>query len=621
MKMIECKRIQYLADSYEALLCDKFETKRSVLLNPHNILLFIIDDLTYGMNERNLKFWKEKFSKIISIDPVFKNNDYLGKKLLEHICSDKEYALQLCNILLIDIEKGRYAKRLCKYICEYCDSSELFNEEERKKIEYLSQSLYIELTLNGYSKEAKKNIFNNLFSKYYIREDYVYTHYPFIPEKICEDDKKIIEYMDNLTEQDRLKDLEKYFEKEEQVYWTVCSLEGLSGEELDIKIGDVRIYNAENFPQFAFEMGAREEGYLGDRLKEKKIHAAIRVESVDIENVTNIAFEELENALDIISCELMNSEPLYIDKSEIAILNIDKNVIWESSSVQDEAFYRKIKGIKYNRFAPDRVEKLQLVYEKYAQNVLHSKDEFARVLSDSVRWFRKGEEAKRKEDKLINYWISLENLFPDRWEIPKYMNELAGEKGKFAVIYSIVPKLFVRKHALDFLWDFYSYIRGQYKEIGISDKLVKKCQFMDWENIFIFNFIDNIELLILENNNDYIKELLIDLQKILKKGGEGYKFVKEDIKRTREDLLMSYRLRNLIVHNAKCKIDFIDYNIKTLRKIVSELHVLFLEKLDCNSSRSEKEILLNQYIKQDDLINKLKLISLREWLDLTLEEN
>ena len=59
--------------------------------------------------------------------------------------------------------------------------------------------------------------------------------------------------MDNLTIIERFEILIKYFEKKKEKVYFVMNLKGISGQNVNIKINNVHIYNYKSFPKFSFE--------------------------------------------------------------------------------------------------------------------------------------------------------------------------------------------------------------------------------------------------------------------------------------------------------------------------------------------------------------------------------
>lgn len=606
------KKVQYFVDSFTYIL--NHEDSTEILLNPHIILLYIIDDLKYGSNERNLKFWYEKILKFFYIDPIYRKSDFLIKQLLEHINSEREYALQLAYKLIE--ENQEYAQLLCDHIYAICFNQDDLSDKLKKEICYLSKALYLEFVLKGYSEERLKRIFDELFD-HYISDDNIdfYTFFPFLPKSLEAIEDKIT-FMEQLTENIRLGYLKDYFSLPICEYWYICGIEGIFGENLDITIGDVSFYNVETCKKFKIDKDDIVEKIQFASLEnfsEVKNRVAVKVQTIDYENVRNIAIDKIQQAIDVI-CNIHKFKiPLYIDNSREVILDDEENINRIGSSIKEEAVYRKIRGINYNIYSEEHIDNFNKLYEDYS-NVLIKNNTMSIMMKDSMRWYRKGEEAKTWEDKLLYYWISLENLISEKIEIPDKTKNLKNNSSKFAKIYCIVPNLFLTNYIFDYLWEVFYFIRSRYFSIGISDELATKCDLKNYKEYNLLNFIKNIDMLINEINNEFDKDIVIELKK--KIDNKGISLINDILEEKRDNLMLAYRMRNMIVHNAKTKIEFSDNNINCIKDMVHNMYIFYLNELKRNDFKSENDIIYSRYIEQCLLVNVMKETEFIEWLKI-----
>ena len=167
------------------------------VLNVHNLINLIIEELSKNNINRNLKFFYNKLQEIKNKDRIVKNKyDYKINEILQNMTSNKEYALIVAKSLLSEIDKGKYGIEICNRIEKILFNNKTL-EDIREELDYLTESLLIEYIIYGYDDTSLEKIMYNIFSKYTIYDDkYVSTNFP-IPSKIEND--KIQEYIDNLT--------------------------------------------------------------------------------------------------------------------------------------------------------------------------------------------------------------------------------------------------------------------------------------------------------------------------------------------------------------------------------------------------------------------------------------
>ena len=118
----------------------------------------------------------------------------------------------------------------------------------------------------------------------------------------------------------------------------------------------------------------------------------------------------------------------------------------------------------------------------------------------------------------------------------------------------------------------------------------------------MFGFIDNLEELKNNLQNEVDIDNLEELKGILNNNDNAKKFLQDNEIKLKEMLLLIYRLRNMIVHNAQYNITFLDYYAKQIERIAAEaLRVIIFVYLD-TSKNSMYELIMDMYIH-----NKIEL--------------
>lgn len=583
----------------------------------HVILHMLEDELTNYPNSRNLLFFREAIAQVKGKDCICRQEyGYLLNQLHQHIVSDKDYSLQICRELLDKMKEGKYARCICEQLETILfDGKNL--EKQKNEIRYLTIVLIIEQKLYGYSIKSIQKLPDQLFQEWRSVQEIIYTNYPFVPEFQGENKSlQIKEYMENLKVQDRIHDLQKVFERKPEQYVFVCGISGMKGQMLDLEIGNVKIYHAGFAPKFDFEK--EEDDYIGERI-ESPIHAAVELVSFEQENFREEAKREVEKALDIICCYSSIQVPIHIDMSAYVVLDKELKT-YSSGGGIDELASRNLRGLDYDR---DNWQELQDLYQKYAGAVLEKEDEVSPAIQNSARWFRKGEESAREEDKLLNYWIALESLFPDELALPKEMLMQPEEKSKFSEIQSLVPMMLLRNRLFQYFWEAFYFCNNMYlnykrtkgiNPFPISEELAKKCGFKAEGEMYLLPLLESLDEIISELPDGAAKDYLIQVRTYTTEKDQLKRLIAQITDKIRAELLMGYRFRNIIVHNAKSNMQFIEFYEKQLRSISGDVIRLTIYLHEQYQKRSLSELIVRRAIESREMAEKLKYQDLLEWM-------
>lgn len=584
------------------------------VLNPNVIIKLIIEELIENNNSRNLKFFKEKLGSFLKDDIILREQyGEITKKIIEYILSDKPFTLELCKNLMNVFKNGKYAKLCYKKLINILSSSSTL-KENKDEIKYLTKTLIVELAIYGYSPKKISEIISEIFDDYTIYENDIFsTKFP-LPKKIEEEKNSVkAQYMDNLTISERFKILNKYFEKKKEKIYYVLNLKGISGKNVNIKINNVQIYNYKSFPQFGFEEknysdksnipwdGAKEE------FDKNEVHCSICIERIDANNSIEYVKKELNNAIDVIHIYHNVECIIEADFSNYLVFNKDKELFSEGGTMEDDdKFKQDVKSLHYDYLNSQKIYK---IYKKYDKNIINGNNNVAKIIQNSSRYFRKGRESKAAEDKILNYWICIENLFQVEHKFPKSVLNNEENDKKYNIINSLIPYFFARKNIPNLYWKYWklfnrklsTYHNGE-AELEIQKELLKKCQFEQTHRINLFGFIDNLEELKNNLQNEVDIDNLEELKEILNNNDNAKKFLQDNEIKLKEMLLLIYRLRNMIVHNAQYNITFLDYYAKQIERIAAEaLRVIIFVYLD-TSKNSMYELIMDMYIH-----NKIEL--------------
>ena len=586
------------------------------IFNLHTLINLVVEELSKNNNNRNLTFFYNKLQEIKKKDIVLKNDfDYKTNEIINNLTSNKEYALVVANSLLLDVENGIYGKKIFDRLLKLLyDNNDL--EKNINEIQYLTEAILNELIIYGYDEKSLDIILYNIFSGYYQSESYISTDFP-VPEGVAEGDIK--EYIDNLTIENRLNAFKKYFDKKSKKYYCLFNLSGIQGKNLNVHLNNVDIYNWQTNPRFDIELNEEKmkmiPQYKYGNFKNNEIHCSVCIETIDKNSLFKNVIQQVDSALDILYTHHNFNCKILVDYSEYIVFDENENVVLEGITREyDEDFQRKVRPLDYN--SEDDIQELNAEYNNYSKFVLNNKDISHEIIKNSVRYYRKGKEAKRIEEKILNYWICIENLLKIGIKLPNSIVYKNFDDMKLNLIVSLLPYINFQVSITSELWRVHDYYYNKYLQepTNLKKENAEALQFKTGR-IYLANFVNNFELLEnmlssefdLKNYQRYIN-ILTDKTCL-------EKYINNYIANTKDTLLLCYRSRNMIVHNAQYDITYMDFYAKQLNVICIRLLNVITNEIYNNELKKDLEkILIWKCVEQRQLIKDFEKISLREWV-------
>lgn len=436
--------------------------------NVHTIIEELLEEIEFNhlQNTLNKKFFIEKLGKILKEDIVIKNNFNLEiKNLIENLNSDKN---EYINVICINIDRNifkskKYISLLLKNIKEI-----IINEDEKNynDIKNLTKSIIIEFIMLKYNTDYIKLIIQNIFDTYIEYDGHVVTNLPINSDL---DNDKLKAYINNLSIGDRIDLIDKYIEKESEELYIICRLNGFKAVN-ELICGDVEFYN----PKFKNHIA------ISNFISDEEIRE--QYENWNSENIVNIphyynaivkvkaktnyqAFKEAERKIELvfntIRCCYPSEYKFSLCKENYYILDKEKNFIGESSSLpknyHDEyEFYRENDDtfIPQNQYLQDILK----AFSQFMYNDSKEYNETQRKIIASLGGFRKANENEKLEEKLLNYWICIENLMNIKTEKNKNLIINKGEESVFTLAREIIPSFYISHSTKTFFQELYYYI-------------------------------------------------------------------------------------------------------------------------------------------------------------------
>jgi len=558
-------KAQYFIDYWRDLTSQnssiELELNHSILYNPKTLFNELIDEIERKnlSNKDNKDFFKNTINQFASLDLEAINFLKPTLKLIQKQINSKQddytYLSHLLKMAQLELQSFKLGIEAIRELATLLSDESEINQS---KIKQLSNLIIFELSYKKYSKKTIVTIINNIFSTYQnISKDTLHTSYPHNIECSNYDrtsdeykayKKKLIEHIDNLTLKERILSLENYFSNEGEEYRFVFQIKGLKGDDVNINLGNIQIYNPKSLKLFNNPTESFNE--LFDYSGADNIfycNGAVTINIIDTEYAKQEAIEMLEDILDVIALKYTNYKiPISINTSKYYIIDVNgDNKGSGSTNTWEVLRYQDTLEIKNNGY--------DFLYKYYQNNIyIENILEIDNKILKSIHWKRKAIESNDKNEKILWHWIALENIFERKnFNTPK-------------IFFKVVSKLLAKKQMYDFAWkhfhklddmsDKMALLRHNRIELNLPVELKNKIGLGYEGTIHLKNFTDNLlDVMSHIDNNSLFYSQLEYLNSVFTKKNECIKLLELFESIIFEKLVYIYRVRNQIVHNAKAE--------------------------------------------------------------------
>ena len=594
-------KIQYFIDYWKDLTHTQFSIENqlvhSILYNPKELFKEFIEEIERKnlTNNDNKNFFFDKireFSKLnldalSFLQPILKLiQQQFGKK------EDNTHLKHLLQMAQFKLDNFKLGKEAINELAEILNDSTDIN---KLKMKHLVNIVIFELMHKKYSQKTIIDIINNIFSNYkkLSGSETIYTNFPHKikcnnwdigSDEYIEYEKALKNYMDNLTYKDRILSLFNYLDKEPIQHRFIFQIKGLKGDDVNITIGNVQIYNPKTLKLINNPRNQNDEFFKKEIDDIYYCNGAVILNIIDTEHAEQEALQLLEDTLDLVVSRYPDYKvPIVINKFEYHIIDIDGNIIGSGfTNTWEYLTYMNSLKIDNTKFAN----------EIYKNPI--SKDKIFEVdkkILESMHWKRKAIESNENNEKILWHWVALENIFERK------------NQSNPKIIFEVVSKLLTKKFMYDFAWKHFNKLESktniifEHLKLKLPDDLKTKIGLTAKENesIFLKDFIINIEniLLHLDNNSlfyeqlKYLKDVFDDKKKCIE--------LIEKVERIFfEKLIYIYRMRNKIVHNADNENNPIaEYYVKFITTASNESINTFIYKRANFSVQTNDDIINN----------------------------
>jgi len=604
-------------------LCDK-NNYEVTLDSPRFLIDNIISEIEYNDLKRKeiSQLFRAQLSEWDKKDAVFNrlfhNNIELLQQKWDELFQQKRdkmtYSRYISSLLSIskqintEINKGTYFDGLLEQLISTITNAQTLDYNTKKEINKYTELIISEFIANGFDIDDIKSIQHNIPDIIRIEGGTVLRAPKTYKGLNIEDydneesyHQAIEDYIENRTIEERILILKGYYYIEPKDCFVLFRLKGIK-EDIDCMIDDINIYSP-RLKQYITENQSfsKIEQTTSDR---KYINVAIPVKHKMLSSSVAYTRQRLEHVIDLLSLSYSTSTPIEYSDRDVSVVENGRLICGINLKIEDEAISSKHQEfVEYMKSldVSDNEDYLAEIGERFtAINKKQTSDTLK--LAIAAHWYRKGKYSPKPEDKLLFHWVAIESLLKTGDTVK---NSITGEKDakiprtEQKIAASIIVKRFFHKYCFNTYIDINHKTQFNNNFLDIPDDVIEKASLnmkagdKVHSNKF-FHHIKDIE----ENINDEIlKTELYELDSFYKNKDGIIKKEQEIFK----DIVLIYRLRNLIAHNAVYPEYLIDLYANKAQYISGSIIKFVIEEYRITNLGLE-EILVNISSKYDEFI-------------------
>ena len=572
------EKIRYWVDLWESLI-DRLSDPSFglVFMNSHLLVRHLIDEIVFNnfQNADNRAFFQRQLDLFLQTDPATKKLFSTDMALIRREFGGTrfEYLLQLCRTVDHAYSHSPYLDELYSSL-RTVFSSPTWQAGDDAAIRILCQCMIVELNLKGYSLETIKQLPQSIFDK-----TTGVTFLTRFPSSVKEEDfirdgtLDVVGYraaiqaeVDGMTIDSRLEAFRRFFHPEAQESYLIFQVEGLKGDTLDITIDNVNLYSPKAKRYIKNSPGANSASVLNDELfglSEQACfaNAAVRMQQFDAPAAVKEAAETIEKTLDLLRTFVTSDLPFKLMTNSYIKVSPDGEY-WGGgvrNKGSDDQAYRHFRSVDLSEMGKSAFgEEFLRSAGQHLFKMRHSDSEGLR-LAHSLHWYRKAEESQTSEDRLLGYWIVLENIVSVERSGRNVILPEKQKETKFSLIQELVPALdtclyvvgAARRIHRHLFWLLSCSTNGR-PHLTLPQEFLSKSLLSVPPNasIDLPTFVNQLTAVADVIDRKVVKDEVLSVQKLLTDVSSAKDEIASRVKATKDELLMLYRLRNRIVHNA-----------------------------------------------------------------------
>lgn len=576
--LLECKSNKLSNKINNELLNQKIDT----LMKTN----YLVDEI----QRRNLNYIKEK---------IFNKN------------ADLVYSLSV--EIINSFSSKKYFDKLVNKLNEFLEDANFNNS---KDIKIIVDNIYIELFNKGYSIKQISEKINNLFSTASYDENNEVkiprTSFPINFTNDILDPFKLTEYINNLPFRDRINFIKKIYTTKNTTYYLIVPINGIVLANNLVKCNkDISLYNPKFIDPFSIKNDKydfRDDNFNIDY--KNCSNACIKINSLNYEAAYKIGMKKIDNYINILKL-LSPDNNLSVIENYKLLLDEKKRVTAFSSSSYSNDFSRR----EFERNIRPLNEK-DIFNDKSVKNINKQIESIVRIdderqndtqvtLLNSVKKYAEGLDNKNVQEAILKFWSSIESLFDNNFKIN-------NKDGKFETIQEILSAYMTYSSRYLPLHELYNdlalatnlyYNNPKHRNVNsfldIPESLLKKIHLFktSTKSFSLFPLIKYNKELQKHLNDYYYLQKVKDVDSYFNDINYSSKLIKEKKNDYELSLIIIYRLRNQIIHNALSNDITTEFYFPLLKKMANFFLNAVLDEYINNKNLSIEEIIYKIYSK------------------------
>lgn len=574
------------------------------IMTPHYLVKEIIDELnTNGINNNStFSYFHAQATSFLKYKVLFTDEVYSLWNLLHTKLAEKEKQIIVIRSVAEKLDIFFSTEDYKSTIFDQLQSNINNTNNNFEIIRKLTEAIIFEFLFSGFSITTIHKLINNVFSFYSI-DDYgdgkphFHTNYPLLIKFKGDDYEKYvsnaIKEIESLTLTNRIHRLYSILVSKEDQYFYIFYLEGIALEE-SLTFEDIVFYNPTKQSMMTGISKFDNDIFDGANY-ETGMNVIISQKTKDLLSGKQDAIKKIEKVCDLIKLLDNSKSDFYLNTSYYKVLD------------ENKAFHNGTMGFSKKIISPyDVIRNNDLVSDvKDLYNTVYLCSEISeqdkKIFLDALHFYRKAKESDNLEETLLNYWISLERLFID----------FDSFNSKFDRTSKFVQAILLERYIYQNGWNCYNLINSLLQtKHGHNGQMIPEIDFpieiqlkanigehYKENTLTLINFIDQIQEIKQHCKNLVANEIMQNVEDFYKKQKVSQKEIPSKFVEIQNNLLMIYRQRNQIVHNAVYDKNLIELNVARVKSIATIVLVDLFNGI--KNTKNLKTVAMDFYIKAE----------------------
>lgn len=547
------------------------------IVNVRTFLLDVINeyDLNKFESENNRKIYLKLIEKFVSEKHIklYRDELLILKEKLEK--KDSQAVYVIAKELTKKVSKESFAQMLFDELFIIIEKKQ-FSKKDRIKIKNLTKNIIIDLVTSGRNIEDIEKLLLDVFQTYRTDGEEIYIFFKYTPPELSS--KQAMEFIDNLSVKDRLEIFRRNLIAEQSNYLFIFPVWGMIASNLkneDDLMLDLHVYDPakekklpvdELFDEM-FNTKKYEEDVEHTNKYDSRCNVLVKVNAISNNVARKIAEDKYLTFLSLANLNFANTHNEFFWDGQYIGKKVDNEygsfgTVFGSN--RDDRVFRRNLSIDNPVYFSDEKYNYMKKYSKVI-DVLESRSMFIELNSiTSVIELMSKSIWETEENKLLNYWISIETLA----NISKCHNE-----SKFAFIKETVSNMYFLSERfrpirnLFSLTDSYTrYLFQNDDAINIPKEFLEDVGIYksrtEYSKVSLVKFYKRMKELTSYTTKDSFLDTIEDTFEFYQDNKKALQILRSKRDEVQLTIDYIYKSRNQIVHNGYLARNLIPYLVK-----------------------------------------------------------